>query len=705
MPLAACPPVRAECWVARLRRVNMVTLQGDHAVSRDGTLSQAKAWHPRMKPEQSARIREGNKPMMPTPKKKPRPTRRRFLHAAASGAAMAALGGACTPAASRAAGDAAAPGRPNILWITCEDISANLGCYGDAFARTPTLDALAARGVRYTRAFGVTGVCAPNRSCLITGVYPSSLGSHDMRCTTRLPACVKCFPEYLRRAGYYCTNNSKTDYNFPTPKTAWDECSRKAHYKNRAAGQPFFAVFNYTLTHESRIRQADKSFERVTARLTAEQRHDPAKVPVPPYHPLAPEVRRDWARYHDLITALDCQVAARLKELDDAGLAGDTIVFFFSDHGAGMPGVKKWIWRDGLHVPLLAYFPEKYRAWAPAAAGEACDRLVSFVDFAPTVLSLAGVPIPEHMQGSAFLGPSTAEPRTLVYSHRDRMAERYDTVRGVIDGRYHYLRNFMPHLTWSQFVSYTEAMPTMKVWRRMHEEGRLDGPTARYFLPAKPVEELYDMQADPHEVRNLAGNPAHRPALERLRAACTKWMRDAGDLGLMPEYERQRRSEGATPWQIRLDPDKNPVARLQQAADLANAMDPANLDRLIALLADADPVVRWWGAVGLVALGPKAAPAEAALRKALADASPNVRVAAAEAMAHLGHTADALEVLQAALAHETPFIRLRALNVLDRMGEAARPALEAMKKARIKGGHVAGYVGRMVQYVPEKFKK
>ena len=631
-----------------------------------------------------------------------RPTRRRFLQAAVSGAAMAAVGGSFAPTAPARADEETGPDRPNILWITCEDISANLGCYGDAYARTPTLDALAARGVRFTQAYGVTGVCAPNRSCLITGVYPTSLGSHDMRCRTRLPEPIKCFPDYLRRAGYYCANNAKTDYNFPTPKAAWDACSHKAHYKNRKPGQPFFAVFNYTLTHESRIRQPDKSFERATARLTTEQRHDPAEAPVPPYHPDVPTVRRDWARYHDLITALDYEVADRLKELEEAGLADDTIVFFFSDHGAGMPGVKKWIWRDGLHVPLIVYFPEKYRDWAPVAPGKPSDRLVSFVDFAPTVLSLAGVPIPEHMQGTAFLGGAAGPPRTLVYSHRDRMAERYDTVRSVSDGRYHYLRNFMPHLSWSQYVSYTEQMPTMQAWRRLAEEGRLDGPPARYFRPAKPPEELYDIQADPHEVHNLAGDPQHKAALERLREACTRWMRETGDLGLLPEYERHRRAEGATPWEVRLDAGKNPVARLQEAAGLANAMDPANVERLVGLLGAGDPAVRWWGAVGLVALGKKAAPAEAAIRKASRDEAPNVRVAAAEALANLGRTDQALPVLRKALAHETPFIRLRAMNVLHRMGEAARPVLAAMKHARMKGGgHVGGYLGRMVQYVPK----
>jgi len=443
--------------------------------------------------------------------------------------------------------------------------------------------------VRYTNAYAVTGVCAPNRSCLITGVYPSSLGSHDMRSTTRLPAAVKCFPEYLRPAGYYCTNNVKTDYNFPVPRTAWDESSRKAHWRKRKPGQPFFSVFNYTLTHESCIRQADRSFARVTARLTPAQRHDPAKAPVPPFHPEAPEVRRDWARYHDLISALDYHVADRLKELADDGLADDTIVFFFSDHGAGMPGCKKWVWNSGLHVPLIVYFPPKYRHLAPVKPGSPCERLVSFVDFAPTVLSLAGVEIPKHMQGTAFLGGQAAPPRRYVYAVRDRMAERYDTVRVVRDGQFQYIRNFQPHRSWSQFVSYTEQMPTMKVWRRLAEQGRLTGPAARYFQPTKPVEELYDTAADPHQVRNLAADPKHKAVLERMRAECAAWMKNTHDLGLLPEYEIHRRAAGTTPWAAARDAAKNPLPRLLQAADLANAMDPANVPKLLALLKADDP--------------------------------------------------------------------------------------------------------------------
>ena len=599
----------------------------------------------------------------------------------------------------------AAPDRPNILWITCEDISPDLGCYGDADASTPVLDQLAAEGVRYSNAYAVTGVCAPNRSCLITGVYPSTLGSHNMRCTTRLPETIQCFSEHLRNAGYWCSNNVKTDYNFPTPKTAWDQCSRKAHWRGRKAGQPFFSVFNFTVTHESQIRQPDSSFYKKTSRLTADQRHDPARQTVPPFHPDAPEVRQDWARYHDLITAMDYQVSDLLEQLEEDGLADTTIVFFFSDHGAGMPGCKKWVWESGLHVPLIVRFPEKYRPWAPGPPGSTSDRLVSFVDFAPTVLSLAGVPIPAYMQGRAFLGPQSAEARERVYAIRDRMAERYDIVRVVRDRRFQYLRNFMPHLSWSQYISYTEQMPTMQVWRRLAKTGKLNPIQGRYFQPTKPIEELYDTDRDPYQIHNLATDPRYADVLSRMRAECVAWMKRTGDVGLLPEYELARRAQGRTPYDVAFDPGANPVGRLIQAAEVANRMDPGRLPDLVRLLEDDEPAVRFWGAVGLVALREKAAPARGALLQAIEDPAPNVRIAAAEALANIGLTDRALTVLVKGLEHETAFIRLRALNVLDRLGPRARPALAAIRAAKMATkSHVGGYLGRMVAYVPARWE-
>ncbi len=590
--------------------------------------------------------------------------------------------------------------RPNILWLTAEDICPHLGCYGDQYAITPNLDRFAQQAVRYTQAFGITGVCAPNRSCLITGVFPSRLGSHGMRSATTLPEQVQCFSEYLRAAGYYCSNNAKTDYNFAVPKTAWDECSNKAHYKKRQPGQPFFAVFNHEVCHEGQIRVPEKRYQQNTARLTAAQRHDPARAPVPPFHPDTPEVRRDWARYYDNITAMDYQIGDKLKELEAAGLAEDTIVFFFGDNGTGLPGMKKWIWEGGLHVPLLIHFPKKWQHLAPVPNAAVTDQLVSFVDFAPTVLALCGVKPPPHLQGVPFLGPGTVQ-RLYIHGIRDRMAERADCVRVVRDRRYQYHRNFLPHLPWSQFVSYTEAMPTMQAWRALAAAGKLTGPAARYFEPGKPVEELYDNEADPDQVKNLAADPQHRATLERLRAECLRWMRATGDLGLLPEREMVLRAAGRTPWAIATDARLNPLDNLLAAADLANARQTANLPALEKLLGHEDPALRWWGALGLVALGAEAKPAEPALRKALADPSPEVRIAAAEAIGNLGDDAAALAVLTAALKDESEFVRLAALNVLDRFGARAKPALPAIRGAAMKkGGPVAGYVGRMVGYLP-----
>lgn len=594
-------------------------------------------------------------------------------------------------------GQAFSADRPNILWLTAEDISPNLGCYGDSYAVSPNIDRFAQQGVRYTQAFGITGVCAPNRSCLITGVYPSRLGSHGMRSTVTLPDTVKCFTEYLRAAGYYCSNNAKTDYNFPVPKTAWDDCSRTAHYKNRKPGQPFFAVFNHEVCHESQIRVPEERYRKNTARLTPEQRRDPAKAPVPPFHPDTPEVRRDWARYYENITAMDYQIGDKLKELEEAGLADDTIVFFFGDNGAGMPGMKKWVWEGGLRVPLIIRFPKKWQHLAPGAPGSVCDRLVSFVDFAPTVLSLAGVELPSHFQGSAFLGAQAGAPRQFVYGIRDRMAERLDCVRVVRNAEYQYNRNFHPHLPWSQFISYTEAMPTMQVWRRAAEAGTLFGPPARYFLPRKPVEEFYDTNADPHQIHNLADDPRFRSLMEIFRAECERWMLETGDLGLLPEYEMHRRAPGGVLYDIK----DNPLPALLEAARVANAMDPKNIPQLVTLLENKDAALRWWGAVGLVALGANAKPAESALRKALADDAPEVRIAAAEAVGNLGDDAAALRVLRVALRHESAFVRLAALNVLDRFGPRAKPALPDIRAAAMKSNdHVAGYVNRMVGYLP-----
>lgn len=600
---------------------------------------------------------------------------------------------------------AASPSRPNLLWITWEDSNAFHGAYGDAYAVTPQFDAQARASVRYTSAFAYTGVCAPSRSCLITGVLPLRLGSQDMRSTTRLPAGIKCFPEYLRAAGYYTSNNSKEDYNFVTPRGVWNESSPRAHWRKRAPGQPFFSVFNFTVSHQSQIFATEEKYRQNTRRLTPAQRRDPSRVTVPPFHPDTPEFRQEWARHYENLTAMDYQLGDVMAELEQDGLLDDTIVFFFADHGTGMPGVKMWAWGPSLHVPLLVRFPAPWRHLAPAAPGESTDRLVTFLDFAPTVLSLAGLELPAYLQGTAFLGARAGPPREFIFGGKDRQGEAVDLVRYVRDRRFQYLRNFMPHLPHAQYMSYNWQHASMRAWERLHLEGKLSGPPARFFAPHKPVEELYDVARDPWQVNNLAADPAYAAELARLRSLLTDQMRTAGDLGLLPEREMHARSAGTTPYAIATDPRQNPIDELRRAADLANQMDPRNLPALSGLLRARDAAIRWWGALGLGALGAGAAPARAALVAALADASPDVRIAAAETLMALGEDAAALPILAAALRSDDIFARFSALNTAGRLGARARPLLPEIRAAkRVAPGQkdISDYVGRLAGYLPDR---
>jgi len=570
--------------------------------------------------------------------------------------------------------------RPNILWITCEDTSLILGCYGDPCAVTPSLDRLARQGVRYTNAFAVASVCSPSRSCLITGVYPTSLGTQHLRSTLPVPKQIRCFPEYLREAGYYCTNNVKEDYNFKTPKGCWDESSRQAHWRKRKPHQPFFSVFNFTTTHQSQFRLPDEQFAKRIARLGPQERHDPAEILVPPYYPDTPVVRRDLARVYDLVTAMDKQAGDLLAQLEEDGLAEETIVFFFSDHGTGMPRHKRTLYDSGIHVPLMVRFPKEYRHLAVGEPGTTTDRLVSFVDFAPTVLSLAGVKIPDHMQGRAFLGEQAAEPRTYVFAVRDRVDEVYEVTRAVRDKRYKYIRHYMPHRPLMQLSYYSEQTPTRQEWRRLAAEGKLAGPESLFLRSTRPPEELFDTRNDPNELRNLAHSPDHQEILTRMRDVHRAWTIHTHDTGLLPEAEMYRRSGGLTPYEMARRADLFPVQRILKAADLVGR-GPGVRDELEALLGDSDAAIRYWAAVGLAALGPDARPASGALRQVLSDPSPNVRLAAAEALCNLGREAEALPVLVEGLQHDDGWVRLHAAIALQYIGDRARAVLPQINAA------------------------
>ena len=284
----------------------------------------------------------------------------------------------------------------------------------------------------YTHVWSNAPVCAPARTTIISGLYPPATGAEHMRSMLPFPKDKQMFPQFLRTAGYYCSNRSKEDYNLAKPGQVWDDSSAKGHWRNRKAGQPFFAVFNSVKSHESQM--------RLRPHVAV---HDPAKVRIPEYHPDTPEVRKDWAQYYDVVTEADADAGMHLKELAADGLADDTIVFYFADHGSGMPRNKRSACNSGLRVPMVVYIPEKFKHLAPPEykAGGKSDRLVSFVDLAPTILTLAGIEVPAWMHGHAFLGREPAK-QPFVYGFRGRMDERPDLVRSVFDGRYVYVRNY-----------------------------------------------------------------------------------------------------------------------------------------------------------------------------------------------------------------------------------------------------------------------
>lgn len=571
-----------------------------------------------------------------------------------------------------AAMPARAQERPNILWLSSEDNGPQLGAYGDAYATTPTLDALAARGVRYTRAWSPAPVCAPARTAIITGVLQQTTGGHHMRSEVPLPAEVRMFPALLREVGYYTSNNVKEDYNHPTPPGVWDESSRTAHWRNRKAGQPFFAVFNSVTTHESQVRKRPHT-----------PVHDPARVRVPPFHPDLPAVRQDWAQYYDKLTEMDGEVAAHLRDLAEAGLADSTIVVYWGDHGTGLPRGKRWLYPTGLHVPLIVHVPERFRHLAPAddVPGAASDRLVSLLDLAPTMLSVAGVAPPSYMQGRAFMGRHAAAPREWLQAGRDRMDERVDLSRAVSDGRYHYIRNFRPDRAQGEYLAYMFETPTTRAWKAKHDAGELT-PAQDVFWKAKAPEELYDLAADPDAVRNLVDDPAHRAALERCRAALRAHLVASRDLGLLPEVDMHRRRGARTPYELAHDTHAYPLERILDAADRASSARPGDLSVVVAGLRDADPAVRYWSAIGVRLQGAAAMTAQAAtLRQLLADAEPAPRVAAADALLTSGNESDRAAALQTLLAVADARVHGRhaALLALDTLvAHRALPAVSSL---------------------------
>jgi arylsulfatase A-like enzyme len=592
--------------------------------------------------------------------------------------------------------DLVASESPNILWISSEDHGPEMGCYGDKLAVTPNVDALAKRGLMFKLAWSCAPVCAPARTAIITGMYPPSIGGQHMRSMVKLPKYVQFYPRYLQQAGYYTTNNSKQDYNVFKENQGWDASSRKAHYGNRPDGKPFFAIFNNTVSHESKIRV------RPHTAIT-----DPAKVRVPAYHPDNKETRQDWAQYYDIVTRADKIAGEHLAELDAAGLTDSTIVFYFGDHGSGMARGKRWTYNSGLSVPVVVYFPEKWEHLAPKeyATGGKSDRMVNFVDLAPTVLSIASVKPPAHMQGHAFAGNHQQPAPKYMFGFRGRMDERNDFIRTVTDGRYHYIRNYNPHFIYGQYVAYNFVTPSTAAWKRDFDKGLLE-ESQKHFWGLKPTEELYDLQEDPDEVHNLVGAGGElaphaglediplAKKLKELRKALNNWCLEIRDVGFLPEGEIHSRSVGTTPYEMGHDNKLYPLERIMAAANWATHKGVDELSVVKKYIDDDDSAVRYWAAVGILNRGaPAVAVSGSELKTLMNDASPYAQVAAAYAAAKYSEDSALVQTAVATLLEQAPwtpqqdvFVSIMALNAIDKLDGLFASSLSKIKAMPTNGG-------------------
>lgn len=590
--------------------------------------------------------------------------------------------------------------RPNILWLTSEDHGVEMGCYGDSLARTPNVDQLAARGMRFTTVWSNHPVCAAARTAIITGLHAHSSGGIHMRSMVALPKEMRLFPDYLREVGYYCGNNRKEDYNVPTPATTWTDSSARAHWRDRQPGQPFFAVFNSEKSHESQIRK--KPHTLVT---------DPKQVRVPAYHPDTPEVRHDWAQYYDAVSAADADAGKRLAELADDGLTEDTIIFYYADHGGGMPRSKRWPSHSGLHVPLVVYFPKKWQHLAPRgyAPGAASDRLISFVDLAPTLLSLAGIKPPAWMEGHAFAGIHSSDAPSYLFGSRGRMDESPDLVRSVTDGRYVYLRNFFTHVSQGQHVLYQFETPTTRIWRERFDAKKTTEAQSLFWQIPRSAEELYDLDQDRDEVHNLAHDPALRPVLDRMRTALKDHLKQTRDITFLPEAEMYARAtqRSQAPYDLARTPAAYPAERVLEMADRASLPDsPVRV--FTEGLKDADSGVRYWAALGLLMKREDSAPQHSVLREALSDPSPSVRCVAAEVLGRYGSPSDlqkALETLKELASPERygALVTMAALTSVYELGDRAsslKPFIATVTtQESAPHPRYQSYVGRLVQKI------
>ena len=496
--------------------------------------------------------------------------------------------------------------KPNIVWLVSEDNSKHfLKLYDEGGASMPNVEALAEKGIVFNNAFSNAPVCSVARSTIISGCYAPRVGAqyHRRMKLAPMPDGLKMFPEYLREAGYYATNNFKEDYNFIKSDSVWDESSPEASYKNRKAGQPFFHVQNFGTTHEGKLHFNKIEMDSITTTTSTED------VEVFPYHPDTPTYRYTNAYYRDLHQKVDSEIGDFINQLEKDGLMENTIVFYYGDHGGVLPRSKGYIYESGLHVPMVVYVPEKWKHLAPAKIGSRSDAFVQFIDLAPTVLNLAGVEIPEQIDGKAFLGKSVTEQklagRNTTFGYADRFDEKYDLVRSLRKGKYKYMRNYQPFNVDALFNFYRYRMLAYKEWSQRFKDGKLNKEQEQFFKSRSP-EALYDIEKDPHEIHNLAADPAYQATLKELRSNLRQQVKSMPDLSFYPEsyFLEAGLSDPVAFGQQ----NKTEIEELIDIADLSiKSFDESKAEIEKALKSD-NPWKRYWGLIVCSSFGEEASP-------------------------------------------------------------------------------------------------
>tara|TARA_R110002096_G_scaffold146733_1_gene305504 strand:- start:17757 stop:19664 length:1908 start_codon:yes stop_codon:yes gene_type:complete len=577
--------------------------------------------------------------------------------------------------------------QPNILWITIEDTSPQfIGCYGNENASTPVIDKLAKEGIRFTNAFSTGTVCSPSRSTIITGVPTYKMGTGNHRSNYPIPEFIKGFPYYLKKQGYYTSNNFKTDYNIANEKDfikeAWDESSNKANWNGRNENQPFFSVFNFAESHQSRTMSMsfDWYVKNVRNHLPESDRIADDAFEMPPFYNDTPEMRKQFARVYNSIKLTDNLIGDLLEKLEKDGLRENTIIFFYADHGEGMPRGKTNGINLGYRVPFIIWFPEKYKHLSPwGKAGTVTDELIDFEDLAPTMISLAGGEVPEYLKGRILIGNNRSKERNHLLLSSDRADNGPDLMRTITDGRFVYSRIFMPFMPEMRYIRYIEIADITKHMRADFKNNQLNTLQEQLFKP-RPAEVLYDIDNDLWETKNLVDDSKYKAVLNTMRNQLDTDLLNARDILFAPEYEIGLISKTETPYEYRLDENKYPFKIIYDAASLSGIQGKKTIKKQIKDLKNNDKIVRYWAAIGLMSQDVNLLkPYQNKLEEALNDSYPPVSITAAAILYNNFESDKAEKVLKEFSQNDSMDLALLAINYLLYIDDKT-PFIETIKK-------------------------